>query len=46
MITRGKVKGHIEGFSKGVEEAGCELQTSVGGDMLGNAMLGKNMCDE
>ena len=46
MITRGEVKGHIEGFSKRAEEAGCELQSSVRGDMLGNAMLGEYMCDK
>ena len=40
------MKGHVEGFSKGAEEAGCELQSSVGCDMLGNAMLRKYMCDE
>ena len=39
------MKNHIEGFSKKAEEAGCELQSSVGGDMLGNAMLRKYMCD-
>ena len=37
------MKGHIEGFSKGVEEVGCELRSSVGGDMLGMPCL-ENTC--
>ena len=46
VITRGEMKGHAEGFSKRAEEMGDELQTSVGGDMTGNSVLGEYLGDK
>ena len=37
------MQGHIEHFSKGPEEMGNELWSSVGGYMQGNSMLGKDV---
>ena len=43
MVTRSEVKVHVQGFAKRVEEAGRELWSSVGGDMLGDTMLREDM---
>ena len=46
MITGCEVKGHIQDFTKRAEEGGGKLRTTIGGDMLRNAVLREDMCDE
>ena len=37
---------HVQGFTQGPEEVGDELQTSIGGDMRWNSMIGEYMKDK
>ena len=40
------MKCYVQGFTQGLEEMEDELQSSIGGDMRWNSMLGEHMEDK